>query len=183
VAKKEKPNLDLSKIKPDTSGLQNLWETLTTGASQRRVTLGGGLEKYYGFKKKDWETLLGKGGSLTSLGSGDVKELLPELSNLKEIKEKETYLGTVRRFRKTTFLGFKFSKLSSSTDYYTGSGMEATLGDEWMAKKSREGMQNEYNRVLGLFSKRKEEASLRQRAPGRGATMLTAPGKSTLTGY
>ena len=61
--------------------------------------------------------------------------------------------------------------------------LDFTLDDGVLSFESKEKGRAEIDRVLGLFAKRKEEASLRQRAPGRAATMLTTKNKTQLTGY
>ena len=115
-------------------------------------------ETYHGFDRKQWESLLGKGSSLMTLKGTDIKSEVPDWREIKEGRELE---WSKRLYGKVN-LGL-----------FTITQKVADL------KKYRE----QIDRVLGIFSKRKEEASLRQRAPGRAATMLTTQNKTTLTGY
>ena len=148
------------------------------GGTKIRGRMHGSLSKFYGFKKDQWKSLLGKGSSLKTLGEGEIKG--PEYGYVTE---------GVEHFKTTpiysNFLFFK--KRTGETRHYRGVGKERTLADlgekGFVGFESQEKGRAEIDRVLGLFAKRKEEASLRQRAPGRAATMLTTKNKTQLTGY
>tara|TARA_R100000781_G_scaffold42115_1_gene29008 strand:- start:2541 stop:2939 length:399 start_codon:yes stop_codon:yes gene_type:complete len=127
----------------------------------------GSLNRYYGFKSDQWKSLLGKGSSLKTLGKDDLKR--PEYGFVNEAVEK---------FKTTpiysNFLFFK--RRTGETRHYRGAGREKTLaqaGTGFVGFDSQAEGQKQIDRVLGIFAKRKSEAAMKTRAPGRRATMLT----------
>lgn len=145
---------------------------------------GSHLKKYttgktywYGIGESDWKNLLAKGASLATLKTADLEETAPKV---REIGEAQKKIG-----HKAHYSGWWLWKRHiGDTTTYKGLGREETARREGSmlfdtAKQAR----GEVDRALGIFAKRKEEASLRQRAPGRAATMLTTKNKTQLTRY
>tara|TARA_R110002020_G_scaffold113819_6_gene261850 strand:+ start:2715 stop:3161 length:447 start_codon:yes stop_codon:yes gene_type:complete len=137
-------------------------------------------ETYHGFDRKQWESLLGKGSSLMTLKGTDIKSEVPDWREIKEGRELE---WSKRLYGKVNLGLFTITQKVADLKKYRGIGKERSVGDNFVGFDSKEKGRAEIDRVLGIFSKRKEEASLRQRAPGRAATMLTTQNKTTLTGY
>ena len=137
-----------------------------------------GKTYWYGMSEKDWASLMDKGSSLATLKTTDLAEASPEVREIGEAQEQW------RRHQPHYSGDWFWSKHTGDTYFYQGLGREETAKREGSmlfdtAKQAKE----QVSRVLGIFSKRKEEASLRQRAPGRAATMLTTKNKTQLTGY
>ena len=152
-----------------------------TVSQERR---GGHLKKYrtgksywYGIDKGDWESLLTKGASLATLQTTDLSEMNPDVSEIGELQTKVKHTPHYSGWG-------PWKRHIGDTTEYVGLGKEVTeqqTGRDLFntAKQAK----SHVDRVLGIFAKRKQEASLRQRAPGRAATMLTTKNKTQLTGY
>ena len=149
--------------------------------SERR---GGTLKKYrtgksywYGIDKDHWKELLTKGASLATLQTADLSEMNPDVSEVGELQTQKKHTPHYSGW-------WLWQTHVGDTFEYEGRGREATEREtNRMLFDTAKQAKGQVDRVLGLFSKRKEEASLRQRAPGRTATMLTTKNKTQLTGY
>ena len=138
-------------------------------------------KSWWGYDKKEYESLLSKGSSLINLGKTDIKSQTPDY---KEIKEKGEVYKEGRLYAKSpSWMPGRWSIPLADYKWYRGIGKERSIGGDFVGYDTRKKGQKDIDRILGLFARRKQEASQRKRAPGRGATMLTSPGKSITPGY
>ena len=109
--------------------------------------------------------MLTKGSSLETLKQTNLKEQVPEYSSVDE-KFKIQHGRVYGKWG-------PFTIRIADVERYKSLGKEYAMGDKFVGFDSREQGQREVDRVLGIFSKRRGEAAMRSRAPGRRATMLT----------
>lgn len=126
---------------------------------------------WHGFDKKQWENLLGKGASLSTLRDTNLKGEVPEYREIQEGREKFKH----KRHFWTGWIGpFQIKTHTGTTNYWRGTGKKRSGAEGVFAPfETREEGQREVDRVLGIFAKRRSEAAMKTRAPGRRATMLT----------
>jgi len=137
------------------------------GSTQIRKQVHGPLNRYYGFKSDQWKSLLGKGSSLKTLGKDKLKR--PDYGFVTEALEHFKSTPIYKHF-------LFFTQKKGETRHYRGAGREKTLaqaGTGFVGFDSQAEGQKQIDRVLGIFAKRRSEAAMKTRAPGRRATMLT----------